>query len=69
MATHSPILLAFPGAAIFNLDVAPLREIAYESTEHYRLTRDFLNHRERYLAELFDNDARTGTRPDSPQFF
>jgi predicted ATPase len=56
IATHSPILLAFPRASIHQLSEDGLAPIAYEDTEHYRLTRDFLLNRERYLARLFAPD-------------
>ena len=53
IATHSPILLAFPEAEIYNLDFSPLKPVQYEDTGHYRLTHDFLNNREQYLRHLF----------------
>ena len=49
IATHSPILLAYPGAEIFTFDAVPIRKIAYEDTDYYRIYRDFLNNRENYL--------------------
>ena len=49
IATHSPILLAFPDAEIFSFDACPIRKVAYEETDYYRIYRDFLNNRERYL--------------------
>ena len=52
VATHSPILMAYPGAAILNFDETPIREVAYEDLEHVRLTRDFLRAPERYLRRL-----------------
>jgi len=52
VATHSPILLAFPGARIYSFDAGPVREVAYESLEHVALTRDFLNAPERFLRHL-----------------
>jgi len=54
LATHSPILLAYPGATIYSLDYSPLRSVAYEDTKHYRLTRDFLNDRARFLRHLLE---------------
>ncbi|HUW65814.1 MAG TPA: AAA family ATPase [Spirochaetia bacterium] len=54
IATHSPILLAYPGALIYDLDVSPLQPVEYENTEHYVLTREFLNNRERFFRSLFD---------------
>ncbi|MDM7926469.1 MAG: AAA family ATPase [bacterium] len=51
-ATHSPILLACPGAVIYCFDTVPARVLAYEETEQYRVTRDFLNQRERFIERL-----------------
>ena len=48
IATHSPILLACGGAAIYSFDQAPVRVIAYEQTEHYQIYRKFLLDREKY---------------------
>ena len=52
IATHSPILLAFPGARIWSFDSAPPEQVPYDELEHVRLTRDFLNAPERYLRAL-----------------
>ncbi|HYR29491.1 MAG TPA: AAA family ATPase [Thermoanaerobaculia bacterium] len=52
IATHSPILMAYPGATILLLEEG-IREVKYEETEHYLVTRDFLNHRERMFRQLF----------------
>ena len=49
VATHSPILLAYPNATIYELGPSGPRLTAYEETEHFRVTRDFLN---RYPAML-----------------
>jgi predicted ATPase len=56
IATHSPILLAYPDACIYWLSKQGMAPIAYEDTEHFRLTRDFLLHRERYLKELMKEE-------------
>lgn len=42
VATHSPILMAVPGAQLFALDGTALRQTGYEETAHYRLYRDFM---------------------------
>lgn len=42
IATHSPILLSTPGAAIYSFDHVPVRRVAYEDTEHYRVYREFI---------------------------
>ena len=49
MATHSPILLACPGARIYELDQNGLRATAYDDLYAVRLTRGFLEAPERYL--------------------
>ncbi len=49
IATHSPILLALPEAEIFSFDAAPIRKVKYEDTDYYRIYRDFLNNRDRYM--------------------
>ncbi|HEY2494856.1 MAG TPA: AAA family ATPase [Paenibacillus sp.] len=55
IATHSPIILGFPDAQILSFDDSPIREIQYEETEHYQITRRFLENKKRYLNELFDD--------------
>jgi predicted ATPase len=62
IATHSPILLTFPGARVLSLDDGTVRELAYEDTEHFRLTRDFLNAPDRYYRHLFDAPDRGDDR-------
>jgi len=52
VATHSPILMAYPGARILLLEETGMREVAYEETEHYVVTREFLNNPQRMLREL-----------------
>jgi predicted ATPase len=42
IATHSPILLACPGAEIYNFDTIPVTAIDYKETEHYRIYKEFL---------------------------
>lgn len=55
IATHSPILLAYPGAQILNFDLSPLEQIKYENCSPYQITRGFLENRENYLKELFND--------------
>ncbi|HYO44573.1 MAG TPA: hypothetical protein VES19_15345 [Candidatus Limnocylindrales bacterium] len=52
IATHSPILLAMPGAAIWSFDEAPVRAVRWEDLEHVRLTRDFLANPDAFLRHL-----------------
>ena len=50
IATHSPILLAYPGAQIFSFDSASIREVAYKETSHYRIYKQFLDNPEAFLS-------------------
>lgn len=52
IATHSPILMAYPNAVIYSLASDSVRKVAYKDTEHYAVTRQFLNNHEVMLAEL-----------------
>jgi predicted ATPase len=49
IASHSPILLACPGAAIYSFDEIPVRAIAYEETEHYKVYKSFMENPGKYL--------------------
>lgn len=57
IATHSPILLSYPNARILQFDDAGIHEVKYEDTEHYAVTRDFLNHYQGRLARLLEEDG------------
>lgn len=48
IASHSPILLACPGATIYSFDDIPIKKIAYRETEHYRVYRDFMADPDKY---------------------
>ena len=52
IATHSPILLGFPGAVIYSFDGGKIRRVAWEETEHYQITKGFLDRPDLYLKEL-----------------
>ncbi|WP_456278701.1 AAA family ATPase [Bacillus sp. AK128] len=55
IATHSPILLGYPNATILSFDDGEIKEIEYEMTEHYQITRYFLENRERFLREILED--------------
>jgi predicted ATPase len=57
IATHSPIILAYPDALIYMLTEDGIRETTYEETEHYTVTKEFLNHPEKMLRYLLDDDG------------
>ena len=56
IATHSPILMAYPQAKILLLDEAGFKEVGYEDTEHYAVTKEFMNNPGRMLGELLAED-------------
>lgn len=49
IATHSPILLACPGAVIYSFDQSPVKAIHYEETEHYHVYKSFMENPGRYV--------------------
>jgi len=49
IATHSPILLSYPGAQIFSFDSSRIEEVDYEDTAHYRLYKQFFTDRSVFL--------------------
>lgn len=57
IATHSPILLSYPHAKIIQFDRSGVSEVAFEDTEHFAVTRDFLNNYPRRLEQLFRDDT------------
>ena len=52
IATHSPIIMAFPDAEILSFDNGKIRKVNYDELEHVTLTRAFLNDPEAYLRYL-----------------
>lgn len=55
IATHSPILMAYPDSWIYQIGPHGLERVAYEDTEHYEVTRNFLNRHKDMLRQLLDN--------------
>ena len=51
IATHSPILMACPGAHIYSFDHSPLKSVEYEKTVHYRVYKDFMENRDAFLGK------------------
>jgi len=52
ISTHSPILMAFPNARIYLIDGSGIRPVNYRDTEHFSLTKQFLDDPERMLHYL-----------------
>lgn len=56
IATHSPILLAYPHARIYQFAESGITEVKYTETEHFLITKDFLNQHERMLKILLESE-------------
>ncbi|WP_073328792.1 AAA family ATPase [Chryseobacterium carnipullorum] len=54
ISSHSPILMSYPGAEIYLLD-DPIQRTHYKETEHYELTKNFLESPELYFRHLFED--------------
>lgn len=57
IATHSPILLTYPGATLVSCDGPALAEVRLEDTSHYQITRGILEHPTRYWKHLLAPDG------------
>ncbi len=55
IATHSPILMAFPDAQIYQLTEDGIETVSYKQTEHYQLTKRFLENPEQILQYLLED--------------
>lgn len=54
IATHSPILMAYPNAEILRFSEDGIAPVSYKQTEHYQITKQFLDAPERMLKMIFD---------------
>ncbi len=59
IATHSPILLSYPGAQVLSFDDGNIQPIDYRDSSHYQLTKSFLNAPEKYFRWLFEDEGDT----------
>lgn len=53
IATHSPIIMAYPNAIIYEIKDG-FHKVKYEETEHYQITRDFFNNTQKMLDILME---------------
>ncbi len=58
IATHSPVLTAFPDAVIYELTDSNIQVRRYDELTFVQTMKDFLNHKDRYLQRLFDDDLK-----------
>ena len=64
IATHSPVIMSYPRATLLNFDGGTIREVAYAATDHFRVTRDFLQDPEGHLERLFQQADQDEDRED-----
>ena len=57
ISTHSPILMAFPDAEVYQLTEHSIESVPYRDTEHFRLTKQFINNPERMLHYLMEEEG------------
>jgi predicted ATPase len=68
IATHSPIIMAYPDAWIYSFDGEGVRQVPYTETEHYLITRGFLSNPKSSLAVLLaDEDSAEQSAADEPR--
>jgi predicted ATPase len=60
IATHSPIIMAYPNATIYEFTADGIRRVDYRDTEHYRVTHAFLNRPEQTLRRLLSDEIGDG---------
>jgi predicted ATPase len=57
IATHSPLLMAYPEAWIYQFTRGGIQRVAYEDTEHYRITHSFMRNPQRMMRELLQREG------------
>lgn len=62
IATHSPILMAYPDAIIYQFSKEGIQQVSYEETEHYQITRNFLSNPARMMEILFEREPDCADR-------
>jgi predicted ATPase len=60
IATHSPIIMSYPKALIYSFSDRGIHPIDYQQTDHYRVTKAFLDSPDRMLAHLLNEDQKRG---------
>jgi len=63
IATHSPIIMAFPDAVIYRFSETGIAPVKYTETDHYRITKNFLTRTDSMLQQLLGGDPDDPTRP------
>ena len=56
IATHSPIILAYPDATIYEVSGRGVSAVAYDDLDHVQVTKSFLNRRQTFLDVLLSDE-------------
>ncbi len=56
IATHSPIILAYPNAKVFNFSENGIEVVKYQETEHFQVYRNFINRPDRMIKRLIHDE-------------
>jgi predicted ATPase len=67
VATHSPIILSYPGAQILSFDGSKLEEIKYEQTTPYQVVSGFMKNPGLYLKKLLEDEQQSLFKEKSSQ--
>lgn len=67
IATHAPILMAYPGAQVLQIRDGELLEVDFRDTDHYRLMHRFLEDPEKYLTYLMGTEKVDDPKPQKPR--
>lgn len=67
IATHSPILMAYPGAKLLGFGRDGLRETRWEDTEHVQVYKGFLNDPQRWLKHLLESTGEQVAAADAAE--
>jgi predicted ATPase len=67
IATHSPILMAYPNATIYSFSTEGIKKVDYYETEHYQVTHDFLANPKRMLDVLLDSSSNPPSQRTRPK--
>ena len=55
IATHSPILMSYPNASIIEFSDLGFKDVNYKETEHYLITKEFINNSDKMYKYLFED--------------
>lgn len=68
ISTHSPILMTYPNAKIYEINSDTISSVNYSDTEHYQITKSFLDNPERMLKFYFNENITHKTGGDYSDF-